>query len=255
MMRPKRQEDKYIYNEDNHPNHIANVMTYLRFRWLLVLLLIIAVLSIILIILRFTQLSQWKPAEFIAVTTLILTVFAILERSYKNFTQRQYRILPKLEISVMSDNHVKMTGSVQNVGTVEIEPDNISIFLDSGVFNPGNRKYEFPFLLKHETKGRKQKYDCILSEYCQAGNEFYPSDIVNSDKINERFKNTHRTCYKLYHLSAESILYIGSGEIFTEDIVVKFDNPGVYRAILIVTAKDKACDCICTSQQFVISKA
>lgn len=46
-------------------------------------------------------------------------------------------------------------------------------------------------------------------------------------------------CYKLLHLSAESILYIDSGKTFSEDIIIKLDTSGVYMAILIVTAKNK----------------
>ena len=252
-MKSKRQDNKYIYNEDNQPNRIVNIVTFIRYRWLLVLLLIVAFISIIFIILRFTPLAQWKPTEFISVTTLLLTVFATLDRSFKNFTQRQYRVFPKLDILPLNNNHIKITASVQNAGTVEIEPDNISIFIDSGIYNDRTKRYDLPFLLKHESKNSKRKYDCILSEYCQTGKEFYPSDIVNNNATYEKFKNTFRTCYKLSYLSEESILYIGAGEEFSEDIIVNMDNPGVYRAILIVTAKDKACDCICISKQFMVS--
>ena len=254
-MSSKRKDEKYIYNEDNQPNKGANLLTFLRYRWLMVLLLFVALFSIILIVLRFiTPLAQWKPTEFFAIFTLSLAVIAVLERSYNSFSQRQYRIIAKLSISMQREKHIKITATVQNAGTVRIEPDNISVFLDSGVFNPESKRYDFPFLLKHEKKGEKQKYDCVLSEYCQTGKEFYPKDIVDNNPANGLYKSCFRMCYKLSHLSAESILYIGSGETFSEDIVIKLDEPGVYRAILIVTAKDKACDCMCTSQQFVVNE-
>lgn len=252
-MSTKRQDERYIYNEDNQPDKISNVLTFLRYRWLLVLLLLVSIISVILIVQKaITPLSQWKPAEFFSIFTIILTTVTILERSYKSFIQKQYRVIPTLTVSISDNTHVKINASIHNAGTIRLEPDNISIFVDSGVFNPETKKYDFPFLLKHEQKGNKQKYDCILSEYCQSGKEFYPKDIVDNDPENNNFKNCFRMCYKLSHLSAESILYIDSGEIFSENIIIKLETPGVYRAILIVTVKNKTCDCTCTSQQFVI---
>lgn len=252
-MMSKRQDDKYIYNEGNQPNRLANIASFLRYRWLLVLVLSSALVSVVLIILRFTKFSDWKPAEFVAITALILSFSAVLERSYASFTKRKFQIEAILEVSHLNTNHVKISACLHNVGTVTIEPDNISVFIDSGIYDAESKRYEFPFLLKHEIKGGKRKYDCILSEYCQSGNEFYPSDIVNSNISYKQFKDTFRTCYKFKHLSEESILYIGAGEDFSEDLIIKLDNPGIYRVILIITAKDKACDCICKSKQFMIT--
>jgi len=248
----KRQDDKYIYNENNQPNRLANIISFFRYRWILVLVLLASLISAVLIMLRFTKLVDWRPEEFVAVVTLMLAFFAILEKSYVGFMQKKYQIEAMLDISALDCSHVKITACVHNAGTVKIEPDNISVFIDTGLYNTESKRYDFPFLLKHESKAGKQNYDCILSDYCQTGKEFYPSDIVNNNSKYKRFKDTFRTCYKLSHLSEESILYIGAGEDFSEDIIIKIDTPGVYRVILIVTAKDKACDCICRSKQFMI---
>lgn len=252
-MSTRRQDKRYIYNDDNKPDKFSNVRMYLRNRWLLVLLLLASFISVILIIQTvIAPLPQWRPAEFFAMFTIILSIVTILERSYKNFVQKQYRIIPTLTVSISDNTHVKINASIHNSGSIRLEPDNISLFVDSGVLNLDTKKYDFPFLLKHEQKEGRQKYDCILSEYCQSGKSFYPKDIVDNDPPNNNFKECFRMCYKLLHLSAESILYIDSGETFSEDIIIKLDTSGVYRAILIVTAKNKDCDCTCTSQQFVI---
>jgi len=249
---PNRQDDKYIYDEDNQPNHLINFASFVRLRWPIVLVLVLAIVSVVLIILRFTKLKDWRPEEFVGVATLIVAVFAILGKSYSSFSEKKHRIDASLDISVLNHTHVKVTACVHNAGTIKIEPFNISIFIDAGICNPRSKRYEFPFLLKHEIKDGKRKYDCILSEYCQTNKEFYPKDLVDSYSTDKKFEKTFRTCYRLAHLSEESILYIGAGEDFSEDVILELDEPGAYRAILIVTAKDKACDCICRSKQFFI---
>ena len=153
-----------------------------------------------------------------------------------------------------SGNNTIFSCRIKNIGNKEIGLNNTFLFVDQGVYNSNNRSYEFPFLQKKflGIAGIADE-DCIGSALCRKGMAKYPNDIPH---INEFYKDSGITpfceCYKLRHLSSESILYMAPNETFSEELVVTLE-PGVYRAVLMCVPDQNTGDCMCCNKCFCVN--
>lgn len=150
----------------------------------------------------------------------------------------------RLEIQIETNGFLaRISCSYENLGTKQIIPKNVYLFVDQGLENEGI--FQFPFMLKHEAG----EYDCVLSKRCKVGGLLqFPKDLQTESK----FKNTYTALISLKHLSSESILFIDPGEKFTEDTVLRLPDKGVYRASIVFTATNA--DCSCATRQFFITE-
>ena len=122
---------------------------------------------------------------------------------------------------------------------------------DSGVFNANHVLKHEPerkcSIMKRNHKETKREYNCQLSKLCLSGElKEYPEELKHPENKGMIFEFK-----KLDILSPESILYINSGERFSEDVVVRLEK-GVYRVILIGIFGKKKNGCSCANKQFVI---
>lgn len=178
--------------------------------------------------------------ELISIIAVMLTMFGLTWQ----FVQYKLKAIPKLKINLdvkVVKSHAIITSTVENVGGRRVTPLNVYLFIDEGLIHGGS--YDFPFLLKHEGG----EYDCILAKICKTEKLRYPKDSIPNN-----YQNTYAELVQLKHLSYESIIYIDPGEGFSEDVVIKLPKNGVYRVILVYTAKDA--DCICASKEFIITE-
>lgn len=212
-------------------------------REITIIVLLSAFITAILIVwgipLIATFLKELTTNEFIALLTVLISMFGITWQIIVFKLKRVPKLKADLHVETISD-HAIITSRIENIGGKTVTPYNVYLFIDEGILREKGY-YEFPFLLKHEGG----EYDCVLSKICQKEKLDYPKD-----RLGRGFQNIHTDCIQLRHLSSESILYIAPAESFMEDVVVKLPKPGVYRAIIVFTAKDA--DCICASKQFIV---
>jgi hypothetical protein len=187
-------------------------------------------------------LNKLTTNEIIAVVSVLvamvgITVTVILYRLDMRKAKKS-----RLELQVETNGFLaRISCSYENLGTKQIIPKNVYLFVDQGVENEGI--FQFPFMLKHEPG----EYDCVLSKRCKAGGLLqFPKELQTEGK----FKNTYTLLISLKHLSSESILFIDPGEKFTEDTVIRLPDKGVYRASVVFTATNA--DCSCATRQFLI---
>ncbi len=214
--------------------------------WVIMVIVAISVIStavfILLVIPKVSIYFATRTAnELIAIVAVLVSMVGVTWQIIR-FRLRhvpQLRIV-ELDVEVLYEKFAIITSKIENTGGRKVTPNNVYLFIDEGILKEGGN-YEFPFLLKHEGG----EYDCVLSKICQQEKFAYPKD-----RLKNEFHNIHTDCIQLRHLSSESILYVGPGESFSEDVTVELPHPGVYRAVLVFTAKDA--DCICSSRQFII---
>jgi len=157
---------------------------------------------------------------------------------------------------------VRFSAWIQNVGDKTIKTKISNLYIDQGVptkltndrnsGDVGTICYKFPFILAHRENidGRP---DCVICKKCfRENDETYPEEIV--DAIIKEKPGLLRTHIVLDHLSHKSVQYINPKEKFSEDVVVKFCNAGVYRVTLFVGTEGEA-DCECATKQFYIPKS
>lgn len=206
---------------------------------------------------------QWGIQELVAAFTVLAIFTSVFAPILHKHLNKQTVYLIDINVKPLEDNYVRFSASIQNVGDVQIKTLISNLYIDQGTlsdlpndyYNTGQsgvHYYKFPFILEHRQKV-KGRPDCILCTKCFRNNdEAYPENYIDQDmKAQNKLVRTH---YKLEHLSKKSIMYINPKEKFSEDVVVHFSNPGVYRVTLFVGAADTA-DCSCATKQFVIPEA
>lgn len=213
------------------------------------------------------NIPNWGSSEIMAAITIVgvLVAFSVpfvqfqLSKSANEKTKQSVYQIEILVDTSLSDNMVRFSASIQNVGDKELKTKISSLYIDQGVetkltndrdsSDVGVRSYNFPFILEHreDIKGRP---DCVLCKKCFRENNYdYPEEIVDP-----QFKgagNLLRTHIVLHHISHESIQYIRPKEKFAEDVIVQFRDAGVYRVTLFVGIDGEA-DCMCATKQFYI---
>lgn len=212
---------------------------------------LIATLLIVIFILFLLKIEKITlPTEEFTLKDIFFPLATIIAYIYIYLGQKKYlSIKPSIKIKVETfKNFAKISCIYENNGGSQISPKNVGLFIDQGVLNDKEKTFfEFPFVLRHETEENKD--DCKLSRLCRSESniEEYIELIVPT-----RFKDSFRTHIMLRHLSHESIKYIDPGEKFSEDIVIRLPEKGVYRAICIFTTKEPSC--ICSSKEFFITE-
>ena len=190
-----------------------------------------------------SKLKNLTTNEIIATLAVLVGVFSIAFKFIDYILKQQYSSERQILINVeVKDEYAIVTCTLENMGKKRIIPKNVYLFIDEGIENDDYLK--FPFCLKHE----EGEDDCVLGKRCKGGGiNSFPEDLLP-----EEFKTKYHKSFKLQHLSREAILFIDPGEKFSEDLVLKLNNTGVYRVIAIWTAVNA--DCICANKQFVLKK-
>lgn len=196
---------------------------------------------------------------FISAAAVILTIVGYILSVTNNLIEHQKDTAIILTVDVATkDKCAIFTCSIENKGLDPIRNMEFYLFIDQPILNTDTGVFNANHVLKHDPKRRcsiikrnhkitKREYNCQLSKLCLSGKlKEYPKDLKNPDnkKLNYRFK-------KLDYLSPESILYINSGERFSEDVVVQLEK-GVYRVILVGIYGKKKDGCSCANKQFII---
>lgn len=214
--------------------------------------------------------SNWGNSEVMATITIV-GVFVALSVPFIEFqltkfdNKKSMQAVYQIEIladTLLPDNMVRFSASIQNVGDKELKTKTSSLYIDQGVetnltndrdsSDVGVKSYNFPFILEHreDINGRP---DCVLCKKCFRENDYtYPEEIVDSSI--KGIGNLLRTHIVLDHISHKSIQYIRPKEKFAEDVIVQFRDAGVYRVTLFVGIEGEA-DCMCATKQFYIPKS
>lgn len=160
--------------------------------------------------------------------------------------------LLRVNLDIRNCNDVTiLSSSIANIGKGKIALGNTFLFIDQGIFDDKRHCYEFPFIQKKflKMKGIADE-DCIAAAQCKMGKPVYPIFCPHIEHFYNG-TNSFYNCYTLPHLSSQSILYMAPDEVFTEELVLKF-NKGVYRALLVCVPNPESCDCICCNRNFYI---
>lgn len=182
---------------------------------------------------------------YISAVAVILTIVGYILSVTNNLIAQQMDTALILEVDIVTKgNHAIITCTIENKGLDRISNMEFYVFIDQPILTTDIGIYKANHVLKHDCT---HKYNCKFSELCICGriNE-YPEEfrIPESEGSYYGFK-------KLDFLSPESVLYINSGERFSEDVVVKLDK-GVYRVLLIGIFGKKKNGCSCANRQFII---
>lgn len=205
-----------------------------------VLVLVIVCLFYLIVPYIIRKFNGFSTSAAISSIAVVVSVLALMYKILKLYLSNQLKGKKSINLEVrVEDDIVVLECMIENNSHKRIEPQNVYLFIESGVLK--NNNYVFPFLLKHE----KGECDCVLSKRCQGGGlNRYPDDLVDKSQ-----NTVFRTMVKYEHLSCDSILYIDPGESFCDSVAIKL-HKGVYRAIVVATiVKD---DCICTLKNFVV---
>lgn len=202
--------------------------------------------------------SSWGVAEAAIVISICSLIVQLSPPFIDNYLSKKQNRLNEtfyaisLDISVLGDGNVAFAATIENVGIETIHPQYTKLYIDQGM-NSNTEVYEygFPFVLEHKNNNDGTE-DCILCRRCKnEDGSNYPIDMVPDSFKREMTSGKLFTgCFDLRHLSERSIKYIRGHERFQEEIIIRFSNPGVYRATLVVITKDA--DCQCATKQFYI---
>lgn len=188
---------------------------------------------------------NWRFSEYIAFFSAAGSVSALISISIQIISNRKPVYKTDVVCSVLSNNTVVISSSIENVGQRKVYTKAACLVVDHGLSkqNNGITSYQFPFILRHDVRGKycelKRIYD---KEECFR----YPSKCLD-----DCASDIHQ-CIPLQLLTKESIQYINPKEKVSEDIVLTFQESGVYRVTFIVIA-DGSTDCSCASKQFYVS--
>lgn len=181
---------------------------------------------------------------FVAVYALVWQIYTMIKAQ---------KVVAKLDLIPHVDNtYVMLSCSITNMGTKSIYPYMVNLYVDEGMFCEEESVYVFDPITNHKiNRGTGEVFDCHLAEYCKCEAVGEDGHIEFPKCQDEKFKNCKRYCCNLRQLSHYTLVHIIPGETFKEDVVIKIDKEGVYRATLIFTGKGYN-DCICASSKFRI---
>lgn len=182
---------------------------------------------------------------YISAAAVILTIVGYILSVTNNLIAQQMDTALILTVDVdTKGNHAIITCTIENKGLDAINNMEFYVFIDQPILMTDIGIYEANHVLKHDCT---HKYNCKFSQLCISGRiSEYPEEF----KITEG-EGSYYGFKKLDFLSPESVLYINSGERFSEDIVVKLDK-GVYRLLLIGVFGKRKQGCSCANKQFII---
>jgi hypothetical protein len=214
------------------------------FFFIIIIVLSIAVACILLfwlIPLLSTKLVQLPTNEIITSLTVIVSIIAIAITLAKDALKYEYTTKHTIELSAdVKGSIVTFTCLFKNGSRNRIYPRNFYLLID-GSLNDKYGYFDFDNILHHE----EGTLDCELGKICKGDRVLKEYPDINKPE----YKDVYHNFYHLKHISPNSVSYIDPGEVFTEDITIKFDD-GVYRAILVGTSRNH--DCVCANTQFVV---
>lgn len=182
---------------------------------------------------------------YISTLAVILTIVGYILSVTNNLIAHQMETDLILALNVdTKGNYAIITCTIENKGLDRINNMEFYIFIDQPILTTDIGIYKANHVLKHDCN---YKYNCKFSKLCRDGKiNKYPNEFkISKSKGYYGFK-------KLDFLSPESVLYINSGERFSEDVAVKL-NKGVYRVLLIGIWGKKKEGCLCANKQFIIA--
>jgi hypothetical protein len=232
-----------VYNVDF--KKVYNMMSPVQKRGVFSILIIflsvvvVCVLLLWLIPLLSAKLVKLPTNEIITSLTVIVSIIAIAITLVKDALNYEYTTKHTIQLNaVVNGNIVTFTCLFKNESRNRIYPRNFYLLIDR---SHDQEHFEFDNILRHE----EGTLDCELGKICKADKVLteYP------DIYDPKHKSVSRKFYHLKHISPNSVSFIDPGEVFTEDITMKFDA-GVYRAIVVGTSRNH--DCVCANIQFVV---
>jgi len=204
-----------------------------------------------------------------AIFTSLAVIAALLVPYIENIFRKQvieeketavYRT--DVDVKILADNMVLFSAYIENIGDKRIVTRISNLYFDQGIPTvlANDREtdssnvvlYKFPFILEHKEVNPDPagKPHCILCKKCSTDKDYrYPEEIVDNAYNDTELFRAH---IELEHLSPKSTKYILPKEKFSEDVVLQFQNKGVYRVIFFVTCSGDEFDCVCATKQFYI---
>ena len=161
-------------------------------------------------------------------------------------------------VTDVEENFVKLSCSITNSGTKSIYPYLTNLYISEGNESSANEsihRYLFESITEHQIdRSTGECFDCKLAQHCKSEEVNETTGKISFPECeDDSFEDNIRYCCNLRQLSYFTIVHIMPKETFREEIFLKINKPGVYRAFIIYTGKEWD-DCICTSQVFRIKE-
>ena len=214
--------------------------------------LLSVVVSIILFYVTFNFIIPTDASTqiYIQATAVLLTIVGHIINITNKLMSKQLSadVRVSLDTAVVNKD-VVISCTVENKGFDHIDNMFFYLFIDQPVLNKTTHLYEYNHVLKHGHDYQRCTYKtfCALSEACSYHSiHEYPIELKASSQVNDFYGFK-----ELDFLSNSSVMYINSGEHFTEDVSFHLEK-GVYRAILVGRFGNYKKDCLCANKQFII---
>lgn len=225
------------------------------FEYILIGILVVFLIYMVIDVCNFFPLLTSK----IGITSVggaVVALYALIWQLHSAIKANKILATIDIETSV-DENYVTLSCIITNSGTKSIYPYLTNLYISEGIEEKTDEKvckYRFEAITEHQIdRSTGECFDCRLAQFCkEKGTDEFGTIEFPSCKETE-FQNTMRYCCNLRQLSYFSLVHIMPKESFREDVVVKIDKPGVYRAFVIYTGKEWN-DCICTTKIFRIKE-
>ena len=198
---------------------------------------------------KLIQELDYTTGEIISIVSLIITLSGIVWGIIKFILSKLSQPKKSISIEINTDNGFTIvTCKIANQSTQRIIPKHIYLFTEWGIQpSESNPQACFPFYLKHEERNK----DCRLCVACNKTKQLteFPEGIIKEKKYKNK-KEFERKAIRLNELCQDGRLFVDPGEEFAQDVVLKFNKSGVYRATVIWISKYS--DCICATKLFIV---
>ena len=246
---------------EKFPIHERIEKTDLSFEYFSIIILGLLCILLAIKAIQFSlNLNNTENTETIFVIAgAVLSLYALVFQVHKII--RAWKVVPIVNLTTkVNGNDVTITCSLNNAGKKTLYPLLTNLYISESIPKKDDDiiTFEFEPITQHRIYYEKNKrcYDCIVSRHCK--NEVKSFDHKEKNPpvtfpkcTSEKFQNTLRYCCNLKLLSYVSLLYLMPKETFKEDIVIRIDKPGYYRAFVIYTDIEWN-DCTCSSSTFSI---
>lgn len=203
-------------------------------------------------------LPNWASnVELTSVAGAVIALYALIWQLHSAIKGSKVLATINLVASV-EENYVTLSCSITNSGTKSIYPYLTNLYVSEGKEEISNEKpcrFIFEAITEHQIdRSTGECFDCKLAQHCKKEDVNETTGKITFPPCEDSyFNDTIRYCCNLRQLSYFTIVHIMPKETFREDVVLKIDKPGVYRAFVIYTGKEWN-DCICTTQVFRIKE-
>lgn len=203
-------------------------------------------------------LTNWASnVGLTSVAGAVIAIYALIWQLHSAIKGSKVLATINLVASVEED-YVTLSCSITNSGTKSIYPYLTNLYISEGITETSDEepyRYIFEAITEHQiNRSTGECFDCKLAEHCKKEEVNETTGKITFPTCEDNlFKDTIRYCCNLRQLSYFTIVHIMPKETFREDVVLKINKPGVYRAFVIYTGKEWN-DCICTAQVFRIKE-